>query len=294
MVRVADDELEQVRDRGYAVIPGFLTADEVATARAVMFRTVPAPERYHADPGRFAHLVQDQFAGNLKFPFHGWELNRLAFHPDLVDAAERYCGTTDLELYKIELWAKYSGAVDYDQHPHRDYGNHTLAVPRADGRWPQLLSFLLLSDVAREDGPTMVVPRAASADVALSVRRDPQRRLVAHEEPVLGPAGTLLLYTSDVFHRASGMRGDGRSRFTLLADYQPRGRPWMGRRAWPDVGNDPRMAEVLTRASVRERDLFGFPPVGSDYWDDQTLRDVGDRYPGLDMAPYREGRGAGG
>ena len=30
----------------------------------------------------------------------------------------------------------------------------------------------------------------------------------------------------------SGMRGAGRSRFTLLADYQPRGRPWTGRRAW--------------------------------------------------------------
>ena len=37
------------RLRGYAVIPGFLTAKEVATARDVTFRTVPEPGRCDAD-----------------------------------------------------------------------------------------------------------------------------------------------------------------------------------------------------------------------------------------------------
>jgi hypothetical protein len=39
---------------------------------------------------------------------------------------------------------------------------------------------------------------------------------------------------------------------------------------------------------VRERDLFGFPRPGDEYWDDQTLVDVSARYPGMDMSPYRE------
>ncbi len=30
----------------------------------------------------------------------------------------------------IELWAKYSGAIDYDQPLHRDFGNHTMTVPK--------------------------------------------------------------------------------------------------------------------------------------------------------------------
>jgi hypothetical protein len=38
---------------------------------------------------------------------------------------------------------------------------------------------------------------------------------------------------------------------------------------------------------VRERNLFGFPPPGHEYWNDQTLDDVGSRYPGMDMDPYR-------
>jgi hypothetical protein len=37
----------------------------------------------------------------------------------------------------------------------------------------------------------------------------------------------------------------------------------------------------------RQRDLFGWPPIGSDYWNAQTLRDVQMRYPDLDLAPYR-------
>ncbi len=38
-----------------------------------------------------------------------------------------------------------------------------------------------------------------------------------------------------------------------------------------------------------ERDLFGFPPPGHEYWNDQTLADGQAPYPGLDMTPYRKG-----
>jgi hypothetical protein len=38
---------------------------------------------------------------------------------------------------------------------------------------------------------------------------------------------------------------------------------------------------------VRERDLFGFPPSGHEFWDEQTIADTAARYPGIDLAPYR-------
>ena len=95
-----------------------------------------------------------QFAGVEEFPYRSWDLNRLAVHPDLVDAAERYLETTDLHLYKVELWAKYAGAVNYDQPLHRDYGSHSLVVPRPESRYQQLTTFVYLSDVTEEDGPT--------------------------------------------------------------------------------------------------------------------------------------------
>jgi hypothetical protein len=286
-VHVSDDFLHQVRTDGFAIMEQFLSPAEVGAARDAMCEIYPTPERYFADPAPYQHLVASQFSGLRVAPFGSWALNRIAFHPDLVDAAERYCGTTDLQLYKIELWAKYSGAVDYDQPHHRDFGNHNIVVPRADGRWPQFTSFILLSDVTDADGPTKVVPRSIGDREPMIPALVESGRFADEEVDVIGPAGTLFSYTTDVFHRGSAMTGRDRARFVLLADYSARGSPWMGKMSWPNSGNQPAWVDMITRASVRERDLFGFPPPGHEYWNDQTLHDVGLRYPGMDLDSYR-------
>ena len=92
------------------------------------------------------------------FPFPHWDVNKIAVYPDLIEAAERFLGTTEIDLYKSELWAKYSGAINYDQFHHRDYRNHTIVVPREDNLNAQMTTFVLLSDVGPHDGPTKVVP----------------------------------------------------------------------------------------------------------------------------------------
>jgi hypothetical protein len=288
-VHISDETLERVRTEGFAVVEGFLTADELDAARAALFEIFPTPDDYFADPDAHARHVRHQFAGLRPGPFPSWELNRLAFHPDLVDAAERFCGTTDLQLYKVELWAKYSGGADYDQPHHRDYGNHSLVVPRRDGRWPQLTTFTLLSDVTDADGPTKVIPRSIGDPVPFVPRELEMGDLVDEEVAVVGPAGSLLLYTTDVLHRGSAMTGERRSRFSLLADYSARGNPWMGKMSWPGLAPHPGWQELVERTTVRERDLFGFPPPGHEYWNEQTLADVQARYPGMDMTPYRDG-----
>jgi hypothetical protein len=285
-MHIDDSTLAQVRSDGFAVVEGFLGEDELEAAHAGLFEEFPRPDEYFADPERHHELVRHQFAGLRIGPFDSWPLTRIAFHPDLVDAAERFCGTTDLDLYKIELWAKYSGAVDYDQVHHRDFGNHSLVVPRRDLRWPQLTTFILLSDVTEHDGPTKVVPRRLGDPVPLIPSHLERGRFADDEISITGPAGSIFLYTSDVIHRGSAMSGHERSRFALLADYAARGNPWMGKISWPGLGNRPAFATLMANASPRERDLFGFPPPGHEYWNEQTLRDVAARWPGIDMTPY--------
>ena len=56
--------------------------------------------------------------------------------------------------------------------------------------------------------------------------------------------------------------------------------------SWPDHAERKGMKEAMVRMTPRERDLFGWPPIGSDYWNDQTLRDVALRSPGIDLSPY--------
>lgn len=285
-MHIADDVLDAVRTDGFAVMDGFLDAAELEAVTEGLFGEFPRPEEYFADPATHARLTRHPFAGLRVGPFRSWDLNRLAFHPDLVDAAERFCGTAALRLYKVELWAKYSGAVDYDQTHHRDYGNHSLVVPRRDLQWPQLTTFVLLSDVTEADGPTKVIPRAVGDAIPLVPQELPFGELFEHEVSITGSAGSLFLYTTDILHRGSNMTGEQRSRFALLADYAPKGLPWLGKMAWPQHSLGPGWVEMMERATMRERDLFDFPPPGHEYWNDQTLTDTNARYPNMDMTPY--------
>jgi len=284
-VRVPDEALDDVRERGFAVVEGFLALDELAAAQRALGLHFPEPAEYFADPAKFPEYSSSQFAGVEEFPYRSWDLNRLAFHPDLVDAAARYLGTEDLHLYKVELWAKYSGAVNYDQPLHRDYGSHSLVVPRRDGRYQQMTTFIFLSDVTEDDGPTRIVPNDVGKDIPFTPLYFPPGPLVDVEVPATGAAGSLLVYRSDVLHRGSNFTGVDRARFSLLADFQARGTTWGGKMAWPKQEPE-RWAELIPKCTVRERDLFGWPRPGHDYWNEQTLADVAARYPGIDMTPY--------
>ncbi len=296
-MRIPDQALTELDQQGFTIVEGVLSAEEVAAAREGIWDHHPRPEEFFADPSAHPRLAASAFAGIVTdFPFVSWDLTRLCFHPDLVDAVARYLGTDDLSLYKVELWAKYAGATRYDQPHHRDYANHTLVVPRADGVGRQVTTFTLLSDVDENDAPTKIVPLAHTAHLPLVLERNERGRFTALpdgalaevEVPVVGPAGTVLLYRTDVFHRATEFGAEGRSRFTLLLDFEARGPSWTGKVAWPNHATGPTWQEFLPRCSVDQRNLFGFPKPGDPYWNEQTLHDVGLRYPDMDMTPYRE------
>jgi hypothetical protein len=227
-----------------------------------------------------------QFAGVLEFPYRSWDLNGLAVHPDLIDAVERYLQTADLHLYKVELWAKYAGAVNYDQPLHRDYGSHSLVVPRPEIRYQQITTFIYLSDVTEDDGPTVIVPYEDGEGVPFSPLHLPFGSLADREVRCVGPAGSLLMYRTDILHRGSDFGAPGRARFSLLADFQVRGTTWGGKMAWPKQSPE-RWAKFIPQCSVRQRDLFGWPRPGDPYWDQSTLEGVAARYPGIDLDPYR-------
>ena len=286
-MRVSDNALDEVRERGYTIITGFLSPDELAAARGALWLHYPKPEEYFADRARYDTYGTSQFAGVEEFPYKSWDLNRLAFHPDLVDAAERFLGTPELHLYKVELWAKYSGAIDYTQPLHRDYGSHSLVVPRVDGRYRQMTTFIFLSDVDGDDGPTHIVPYDDGKDVPFTPLYLDFGALADREVAATAPAGSLLVYRSDILHRGADFTAPNRARFSILADFQQRGITWGGKMTWPRQ-NPERWAKLIPACSVRERDLFGFPRPGDPYWNEQTLTDVAARYPDIDMQPYRD------
>jgi hypothetical protein len=298
-MRVPDRCVDQLHTQGWFVLEGFLDPEELAAAQEALWLHYPRPDDYFADPTAEEHawLAGDQWAGLVGAPWRSWALNRLAFHPDLLDLAERFLGSSDLRLYEAELWGKYAGAVDYEQRHHRDFVNHTLVVPRrADPPGArQMLSWILLSDVTEDDGPTKVVPLPVGESVPYwptpghhdITEELPDGLFTDEEVSMTGPAGALVTFRSDVLHRASRMTGERAARFALLADYDVWGPRWTGRVGWPTKATGPDWFELIERATPRERAVFGFPAPGDPYWDEQTLADTQVRYPGLDLTPYR-------
>lgn len=282
-MRVPDDALDALRHRGFATVPDFIGGDRLSAAQAAVATIYPTRDAYFADPGAYPQFAASQFAGIRYFPYNAPALDALPVLPDLIDAAERFLGGADIDLYKVELWAKYAGAIDYDQPHHRDYGNHTLVVPTADD--PQLTTILLLSDVGEDDGPTRIVPLDFARDVPTTPFFAAPGALVEHEVALTGTAGTLVLYRTDVFHRGSNLTGEA-ARFIIMADFKRRGNPWTGKIAWPDRAISRGWSAAMAAMTVRQRDLFGFPPPGSAYWTPETLAGVAARYPGMDMTPY--------
>ena len=152
-MKVSDAKLAEVRERGFTVVPGFLDAETLAEARAALWNVHPNPDDYFADPSKYPHYAPASSPASRPSRSRTGRLSRLPVYPDLIDAMERLTGTDDIEVYKIELWAKYAGAIDYAQAHHRDFGNHSLVVPREDGVHTQYTTFLLLSDVTELDAP---------------------------------------------------------------------------------------------------------------------------------------------
>ncbi|MEO8266989.1 MAG: phytanoyl-CoA dioxygenase family protein [Ilumatobacteraceae bacterium] len=280
-------QLDCFNTQGFVMVPEVLSASEVATLQAGVWQTFPSPLQYFADPGAYAHLTANAFSGLNNFPWASPELNRLVAHPRIVSIARQILGVDDIRLYKGELWAKYAGNTDYDQHHHRDFGNHTLVVPTLERRWMQVTTFIYLCDVDAHNGATAAVPKPDSAHIPLGQQLVAPGELRDVEVLATGKAGTILVYSTEVFHRGTALTGPNASRFTVLADYRAADATWTSKQAFGYLGNRPEMIEFVTNVDADTRTLLDIPAPGHPYWTEQTISDMQIRYAGIDMIQYR-------
>ncbi len=249
-------------------------------------------------------FTADEWAGIDGFPFRSAQLSLLAVSDRVVDLAEALIGDRDLRLSSAEAWAKYTGAADYDQPLHRDYLNHTLMVPADDPRFRQLEMFVYLTDVPEALGPPGMLPRTRTADLPAKPNwyprddgADPEHgwvaatgspELFAAEVRAAGPAGTVVAWETGTFHRGTALTLPRGARYTIHLGYRLAGVEWGQRMSWPMSSHETEWYQFVNRATPRQLALFGFPPPGHPYWTDATLAGTGQRYPGLDLTPWRQ------
>ena len=280
------------------MLEDLLPADEVAAAQAAVADLFPSAEAVHAARGSDGADASDVRwdAEKPVFPFESMALNRLCVHEALIDLAQDLLGTEDVRLYQGMASAKYfEGHHDDEQLLHVDYANHTLVVPRADAGFQHLELFVYLSDVTPERAATRMVSRRLTADVPVErtyLSLSEYASLYAGEESASGPAGSVLAYRPDVYHRGTTLTEPGAARFLLHVAFKPVGTDWLGFQAWPQAAEGMAWHRFMRHTDLRQLTVLGFPEPGHPYWNGETLRGVAARYPSLDMTPWRQAAAA--
>ena len=284
------------RTDGWCVIPGAFSGDELAAAQATIGSLFPSAEDMDSwmDDERTSKWRTSDGAPWPEFPFDSAALNGLAVSHALIDMAQELLATDDVRLYQGTFTAKYSDqSSGFNQLLHTDYPNHTILVPRPDDGYQQLETYIYLSDVTVDDGATRLVSRRLTEHIPVeqhTLRFDDYAHLYDEPGDASGPAGSVVAYRPDVYHRAVDFSARGRSRFMLHVAYRPAAAEWAGYQAWPFKGFTPAWHNFVQGADVRQLTVTGFPAPGHPFWTDETLRGVQARYPGLDMGPWESAR----
>ena len=280
------------------VLPGLIPATEIGPARAEIDGRdldpplhrgpLRRPDQPGLDPAAPA-FREEQFAGTTLFPIpDAPALNRLVVHPELVAFARAALGIDDVRIYQSRLWSKRGGWASYEQPLHRDT-NHSLVPTRAEAGWWFVECFLYLDDVDQTNGAPHLVPRSASTG------EPPERRslhpgdepdLYPHEVAAAGPAGSLLAYRSDVWHRGMPI-ADGAERHVLVVAFKPARFDWIGFDAHPPLVNNSDFTTFADSCTPDDLALFGVPLPGHPYWTEATVEAMVHLYPNLDLTPWR-------
>jgi hypothetical protein len=291
-VRLDPTLKEQWDSDGWCIVEGVIPATELAGAQNAVRRFFPTPAEMADERDDALALWRTWDAQWPEFPFHSSRLNALVLHDRVIDLAEALLGTSDIALYMGIVTAKYANqSSGYNQLLHADYPNHTLLVPRHDIGYQQVEFFIYLTDVTLEDGATHFVSRQRTA--AIPVERHTLdyvefSELYGDEGHGVAPAGSVVAYRPDVYHRSVDISDPTRHRIMLHVSFRPRAAVWCGYQAWPFRGFSPELSKFVQQATARQLTVFGFPEPGHLYWTEDTIDGVQARYPALDMGAWRD------
>jgi hypothetical protein len=283
---------ESWKSDGWCVLPSVIPADELAAAQNAVARLFPTAEEMDSGvTNERTEPWRTTFDATWpEFPYRSRSLNRLAFHDAVLEIATSFLGSDDLRLYMSVITAKYANqSSGYNQLLHADFPNHSILVPQIDDRYPQLELFIYLSDVTAATGATRIVSRRKTAHIPVE-----QHTLAYTDYPELyddpgaaeGPAGSIVAYRPDVYHRSVDVTEPGLRRIMMHISYRLADAEWSQYQAWAFKGFSPEWHNFVQASNPAELALLGFPKPGHPYWTHDTIRRVNARYPGLDMTPW--------
>ncbi len=287
-----DKEIKDVTKDFEIIFPGRIAEDKALNKKKKGEFGNKLPLQLSGEP--MGKTTMDQFKNFENIPFDcSSSLNLIAVHPSLIEFARSALKTNDVRLYQAQAWAKFTGEADFDQAFHCDFGNHTLTVPSQDECLNSITFIIYFTDVKEEHGPTHYVNRTDSNGFEgmkrfLKNREDVdhQKELRRFERSAAGPAGTLLAYGIDVFHRGTNLTEPGGYRYAMTSCFKKAGNDSIGYTSWPWHFTKP-WQNIFENATPDQLNCFGVPMPGDPFWNEETLSLAQLRYPNWNMSEYR-------
>ena len=280
---------------GWCVIPSVIPPDDLTRMQTAVEHLFPSAEEMDSgvsnertDPWRTTFDAKWP-----EFPYRSRSLSRLPFHEAVLEIAESFLGSDDLRLYMSTITAKYANqSSGYNQLLHADFPNHSLLVPQLADRYQLLELFVYLSDVSPANGATRMVSVQRTSHIPVerhTLSYDDYLELYDDPGIATAPAGSVVAYRPDVYHRSVDVTGPGARRIMMHISYRPAAAEWSQYQGWAFKGFSPEWHDFVQASGPRELALLGFPRPGHPYWTEATIVRVNARYPRLDMTPWRNG-----
>ncbi len=207
-----DGWCEEIRLRGYALLPELLDRELVASMRA---SAVSMAEAFAADPDWAATLQALAEANQVRVPLVGDRrfLDALAWHPTVRAVCDGLLGGARgyYTLNQQNVVINRPGTAHNQARWHRDYPWFGTV-----GSDPIGLSFILaLDDLTEANGGTLILPGSHRDATTPS-----DRYVQAHHVRIEAPAGSVIAMDSLIWHR-TGINGSDRARIvcnTMIAN----------------------------------------------------------------------------
>lgn len=276
---------------GWYVLERVVPKVGLESAQRAISKVFPsARQMAESQPGDEADRWRTWDAAWPEFPFRSRSLNALVVSDLLISLAEELLGVPDVRMYLAHATAKYANQPsEFNQLLHTDFPNQMLTVPRAEPGYHQMETFVYLNDVGPENGATRFVSRTLTRHISVeehTLNLDDYCDLYDAPSDASAPAGSIVVYRPDVYHRSVDFSDPTQARFMLHVSYKPAGSEWGGYQAWPFKGYSPEWYNFVQGATPRQLSVLGFPVPGHPYWTEETVDGVAKRYPGLDMSPW--------
>lgn len=291
--------VDQWHEQGITLLPNFFSAKDIdpiyqdyerlygtsgiGDGKALNVKTDTGIGAFH--PKQFANMDTLPYDGSVA-------TNLISLHPRLIALASELLDCDKVHLYQSHTWAKFTGDADYDQPFHCDFGNHTLTVPAEDSSQRTVNFVIYISPVTDDLGAMHYVRKQDAYEIlgpgAIEAPLQHQPTLEAVQQSAAGPAGSVIAYSIDTFHRGTNMSAANGLRYTMTVSFKRADNANIGFHVWQQVANRP-WHLIMNHASPEQLACLGIPLPGSSFWTPRTLAQCQKRWPDWNMQAYRDG-----